>query len=167
MVVTASRVEAIDLSVVRPERVGVIIYKKTKLGTIFGMGIDTKFLDITDFGGRMEKKDKSALDGALREFREETLGMFGPISEIGSCLALYDKRNMIVFVPVTQCPRAICSEFDRRFDLVTRETRKNPEVSAIKWLTQKDMRNAIYRKSRMFGRVKRFLAEADKRYRIF
>ena len=70
-------VSNVNLSRIRPRRAGVIIYTVSNGRLYFAMGLDSNTHDLTDFGGTVEyETDENAVKGALREFSEETLGIF-------------------------------------------------------------------------------------------
>ena len=70
----------VDLYHNKQLRAGVIVYVEIpgqhKSQLFFCLGLDQRTGDITDFGGGVTKKDPTALHAALREFHEETLGIF-------------------------------------------------------------------------------------------
>lgn len=70
----------VDLYQNKQLRAGVIVYVEipnaNKPQLFFCLGLDQRTGDITDFGGGVTKKDPTALHAALREFHEETLGIF-------------------------------------------------------------------------------------------
>jgi len=60
----------------RPYRGGVIPYFFYNNKPIFMMGVDRRYGELTDFGGKIcYKKDKNFLQGSLRELKEESLGI--------------------------------------------------------------------------------------------
>jgi hypothetical protein len=73
----------------------------------FGLGVDWKSGDLTDFGGFAEYYDngyggfdKTALDTALREFEEESLGVFGKPTkqQLNDSTVIYTRQTMILIV---------------------------------------------------------------------
>jgi hypothetical protein len=70
----------VDLFKSKQLRAGVIAYIEVpgpvRPQLYFCLGLDQRTGDITDFGGGVTKKDSTALHAALREFHEETLGIF-------------------------------------------------------------------------------------------
>jgi len=97
-------IKNIDFMTFRPKRSGVIVYTKYKKSTHFISGIDNESGDVTNFAGGVSYKNKNenGLIGGLREFSEESLGIFGYISvdEIKNCLAVYDQNDLIIFIPL-------------------------------------------------------------------
>lgn len=134
--VKISKVCEVDWGIIRPGRGGVIVYTTLEDDTYFGLGIDAKSGDYTDFGGGIRyKKDGTAVRGSLREFIEETLGVFGWISEdqITEAVAVYSSSMIIFFIRIEFSPgttsKSISDLFDRRLKFLT-----DPEVSKIVWL---------------------------------
>lgn len=103
------RVGDIDWRLLRPFRAGVIMYEKTAptfdgnaIAPTFCLGVDASSGEITDFGGGISyRKDKTTLLGALREFAEESHGVFGTFTpeKIQNCMAIYNNAMMIIFIP--------------------------------------------------------------------
>lgn len=75
-----------DLSSIKVRRAGVIPYTVCNGRLFFLMGVDSQYNQVTDFGGG-SKKDENALQTALREFNEETNGIF---SNYTSCQQSFD-----------------------------------------------------------------------------
>ena len=83
-------------------RSGVIPYKKLSNGNNeFCFGIDSKHLSVGSFSGSL-KKGESVVDAGLREFSEESLGVFDIIDkkDIMNCIAVYDDLQVIMFLPI-------------------------------------------------------------------
>nr|QBK89882.1 MAG: NUDIX hydrolase [Pithovirus LCPAC101] len=127
----------------RIERSGVIIYTICDNKFYFGLGVDHESGDITDFGGGIKKKDFSLIDGTLREFTEESLGVFGKFShdEIEKCICVYNQHTMIVFIPLKLDKNKINKTFNQRLKYV-----KEPEVDSIFWITKETFINLVYGK---------------------
>ena len=80
-------------------RAGVIITTENSTGSIvYGLGIDRCSREITDFGGRVERKDENFIEAAFREFREETLDLAPLPSEdtILKCQCVIGKKLCFV-----------------------------------------------------------------------
>ena len=82
-----------------PIRSGAIIYTHHLGETYFCMGIDSCYGDLTDFAGGV-KGGESIIRGGLRELYEESLGIFGELSEknISQNLAFYSNNMVIMFI---------------------------------------------------------------------
>jgi len=59
-----------------PTRCGIIPFINDNNGIQLCMGIDRKSNEISDFGGGLKKSDLYDIDGAFREFKEESLNVF-------------------------------------------------------------------------------------------
>lgn len=129
------RIKNIDFSTFKPVRAGVIVYTFHKHKTFFILGIDTKSGDVTDFAGGVSFKKEDPLSGGLRELMEESLGIFGNIrvDEIINCISVYDKENLIIFVPINIDINSKIDEFSFRVKHL-----RNPEVIKLKILSKKD-----------------------------
>lgn len=165
-------VKNINLEYVRPQRAGIIIYTVTNGSIFFGLGLDSRTHDLTDFGGGVYYKlDINVLRGATREFEEETLEIFEPftIEDIKQCPVIYDDNNLIVFVHLDIDPDATCSAFNEKYKQIVDKQHfysdkmryiREPEVCGITWLTWEEFRYVIETKGIMFSRVQKFLARA-------
>jgi hypothetical protein len=157
-------VRTLNIDVVKPQRSGIIIYTVVNGSIYFGLGLDTKTHDLTDFGGTVVyKKDFTAVRGAIREFEEETLGIFetfGP-DDIKDCPVIYDEYNMIIFVHMDIDPDETSDIFNQKYKEHL-ENRKNklPEVCGITWLNWEDFQSIIKQQGVLFSRVRRFLIKA-------
>lgn len=156
-----SVVSHINWSKVRPARAGVIPYIRNEKddALVFAFGVDINFRELTDFGGGVSyKKDKSAVVGALREFREESLGVFGSFKpkDIGNCFVLYNLEMMIVFMLADVNPEEINQLFHEKL-----KDEKDPEVDDILWLPIKELQEGLKPTSRLiYDRVKDLLVKA-------
>lgn len=140
------RVGDIDWRQLRPFRAGVIMYEKTALafdknagGLSFCLGVDASSGEITDFGGGISyRKDKTTLLGALREFTEESHGVFGTFTPdaIQNCMAIYNNAMMIIFIPRTLNESGSHDAITQRFhDKLTARS----ESCDLTWLSVNDM----------------------------
>jgi len=134
-------VSRIDWSRFRPKRAGIIPYTFHEGKIIFGMGIDHKFQELTDFGGGARyTKDKDAVVGALREFTEESLHVFGPLfpESIQNAIVSYTQVMAIFFVYINVNPRHASLLFQERVS-----TLDVPEVSSLAWLSLDEFKQAL------------------------
>lgn len=128
------RVKNLDFSLLKPSRAGVIVYTQYEGKIYFISGIDNKTGEVTDFGGGVSYKiDTNALSGGLREFMEESLGIFGAINleEIKDCPVVYDPNNIIIFVPMKIDMELVYTEFINRLKYFP-----VPEVKDITFLNK-------------------------------
>jgi len=125
-------------------RAGIIPYRYSKNGLIFLMGVDKKFKEITDFGGGYNrKKDKNKVDTALREFKEETLGIFGEITreQIQDSLAIINNKNLIIFLHMPILEKETIQLFEEKHKKV-----KYSEIETLVWLNLEEFENLVNEK---------------------
>lgn len=154
-------VRNLDLDHVRPKRAGIIIYTVKDGSVYFGLGVDTKTHDLTDFGGGVSyKTDNNAVRGAIREFEEESLEIFESLTfnDIEHCPVIYDKNNLIIFLHIDIDPDAVSEAFNAKYKSVMRNLES--EVCAITWLTWEEFKYSIREPDIMFSRVQKFLLQA-------
>ena len=173
-VVTKTIVQNLNLECVKPQRAGIIPYTVVNGAIYLGMALDSRTHDLTDFGGGViYRTDRDAIRGALREFEEETLSIFEPISseDIGHCPVIYDDRNLIVFVHIDIDPDTVCLAFNEKFEKALEtlppqeesgRRRGEPEVCGITWLTWEEFQDCLKVRGIMFSRVQKFLFRAEK-----
>ena len=165
-----------------PTRAGIIVWSRdssAESGLKFCLGLDCKSGDITDFGGGVSyRKDGSALNGALREFNEESHGVFGEFtpSQLQDCMVIYNRSMLIIFLridniasplidltvnePVTVEPGPV--ELSAKF-----ESRATPrsEISNLIWVDETEFRDLIvtgvHHGRRLYSRVRNLLLHAE------
>jgi len=161
-------VHNLNLEYVTPQRAGIIIYTVVNGAIYFGLGLDAKTHDLTDFGGGVSyKTDLNVIRGAIREFEEETLEIFDPITadDLKQCPVIYDKNNLIIFVHIDIDPDTISNTFNSKYQQIIDMNRgkrkvRDPEVCGITWLTWEEFQKSINEKGIMFSRVQRLLSRA-------
>jgi hypothetical protein len=150
-------------------------------GTVYmGLGIDANTHELTDFGGGVDYKiDANAIEGGLREFQEETLGIFQPLTPVDviKSLVVLDDKNLVIFVRVPFAPDIISGAFntayskrvdsnnqirDRKaiFDAINTNELYDPEMCGITWLTLQEFQVCIHSSSTMYSRVQQLLKRA-------
>jgi hypothetical protein len=146
------RVKNIDWSKTSHCRGGIIPYTLINGHLILGIGRDQKSKMLTDFGGWIKWKEKEGtLKGALREFGEETLGVFGHFTEeqIEESVIVYNSKMAIIFLHLTFSPSFISFRFRQMFEkkvMIHEKTAipgessrlqryRLPEMSEIVWVT--------------------------------
>ena len=162
------KVKELDLTAVKPQRAGIILYTKMNEVFYFGLGVDTMTKEYTDFGGGIsykDKFDKNVIAGALREFNEETLNIFGDwcYDDVQDSLALYNLSNLIIFKYITVDSynelTLIKNTFLTAYQDMTEHGIK-PEVCDIEWLTLNELKVQITMRDNLFHRIQFFLQKA-------
>lgn len=130
---------------------------------LFGLGVDSTYNQLTDFSGGISyhRKEEDFIEGSLREFHEETLGIFGDISseEIQDCLVLHNSSMMLILLPfeitMKKCNKAF-AEAHANYPLY----RRPPEISRIEWvdyhqlkLLSREEGSTLYKKLKDFLRL--------------
>ena len=160
------QVKEIDLNLIKPSRAGVILYTKIGNETYFGLGIDTGSKELTDFGGGIsyKERDKDVILGALREFKEETLGIFPTkVEDVLESLVIYNGQNLTIFKSiVVEDVEELC--YLRHLFLKTHQKQSHAEVSDIVWMTMNEFKHAIMTRGKMFFRLQNFLQKAGNFY---
>ncbi len=133
-----------DLRKINVRRSSVIPYIIINDSIYFLFGIDTDSGDITDFGGGC-KSNEFALYGGLREFEEESNGIFGPVyDEIkkSNYVALKDRNMATIFVPLEK-------EWLHTAKKIFENERKNTktkcrlEIKELLWLSEEHLENML------------------------
>jgi len=134
-------------------RGGVIVYQRWKETLIFGFGKNSLIGQLGDFGGGIKKRDASLIDGALREYREESLNVFGSVDldRDDHLIASDEHQQLIIFLKVAVDPLIIHGRFENRLT-------KQSECSEIVWLSvdslfkllMNDPQSILYPKIREF-----------------
>jgi hypothetical protein len=154
-----STVKNINLDCVKPERAGIIIYTVIDGAFYMGLCVDAKSHDLTDAGGRVNyETDHNVIQGAIREFEEETLGIFDPIEfdDIKDCPVIYDDQNLIIFMHINIDPNLVSKVFHESY-LQTPKRRNYPEVCGVTWLTWEEFQYCLHHNGILYSRVQRFL----------
>lgn len=145
----------LDMDLSHSIRAGAIIYTKTKKETLFCLGVDSQSGDLTDFGGGV-KKNETIIQGGLREFKEESQGVFNShlnIDSLSRSIAVHSHNMLIMFIPAKINLDDSLETFTKRII-----SKRNPEVKEIVWLTTEELIDSISgRGRRMYSRVKRLL----------
>jgi hypothetical protein len=151
------KIRDIDWNVVKPNRGGIVVYFKTPSNIVmpatnkevneilFCFGIDAKFNELTDFGGGISLKRETVIEGALREFREESHGVFEQLipSNLSDCLAIYNESTMIIFVEL----RVTLDNEDRHLLNLTFKSRlhEKSEISSLVWINSSELLSLLER----------------------
>lgn len=146
---------------VRSVRCGIIPYTFSGGRLHFLLGRDKTTGELGDFGGGV-KKDEWLLTGGLREFIQETKGIFGglynSINQLTNKLALYSPQMTIIFVPVLS---DWLEKAPALFKSRVSSDRHSNEMSELVWLDDRSFHyHVTSRSSRMmWKKVKTFLQD--------
>lgn len=131
---------------IRVKRAGIIPMIKRGGHTFYGLGLDQSSGDITEFAGGREGKDKDMLETALREFKEETFGIFNidrKMVEEQNNDVLFDSYSCIFLVQIDD--KNFMSLVDK-FNLKIKEMKKNKikiENGLLFWVTGDQLRTLL------------------------
>ena len=147
-------VHKLDLNLNKPKRGGVILYTVINKQIFFGLGVDKKYNELTDFSGGISRKDATAIDGALREFCEETEGLFSIKENVMHSPVIVDKHNLIMFLYTDEHPDDITYNFQAQ------EKTHKSEIKDIVWVTEQELKLAIQLNlPYIYSRLRNFLAK--------
>ena len=139
-------------------RAGVIPYTIDNGNVYFAFGLDTKFNELTDFGGGVKQNDDSVISGGIREFIEESLTVFEPVckEDLGNNYVLYNNKMLIILIFYSVKPATMRKMFDeKKQKLVARDPSKTFEVGEIIWVSKDDLIQSLAgRGLAMYSRVK-------------
>ena len=150
----------IQWSLYRPKRGGVIVYTNHNNKFQFALGLDRKSEELTDFGGGIRySTDQVAYYGALRELKEESLGVFGDISQsvLQDAIVLCDLNMMIILIQLNVDPDSIVIDFNEKKKTISSDKLEN---STIVWLSEKtflDIARGITISMNIFNKVSDFI----------
>lgn len=135
-------------------RAGILPYTIYQNRLYFGFGIDNQTSDLTDFGGGVQIKDNDPINAAIREFREESLGVFEPLwsNDLNGQYIIYNNKTLIVLLYCGDVnPLEITQTFNNK---VTARS----EVKGIIWLSAEALRDSLDNYGyRIYSRVRNLL----------
>jgi len=155
-------------------RGGVIPYFRHNGQIYFCLGIDSRTRELTDFGGGLELQDSGFIECAKREFTEETLGIFGEITDEDwdSSIVLYNRLPwahrgkmlpqdmIIILLEVKGRPEEYCRKYQEKYHTsIKNDQSKFIENKSIIWVSLDQLRRIIEDKfsQKMYQKVKEFL----------
>ena len=143
-------VRNLKLDKMKQIRAGIIPYFVKDNKKYFGLGVDNKYGSLTDFGGGVKITFENVIEGAIREFKEETLNVFPNISSsmIKNGIAVYNDHVVIIFVKFSLNYFHI-DAIKRNF-LEKAEKRQHLEICTICWYQQTKLLE-IVNKFHQFG----------------
>ena len=147
-------------------RAGVIPYSIINNSLYFLLGVDTKTGELTDFGGGV-KYNESSIDGAMREFEEETYRCLARkhydvrSDELQQSKILSDKEKMtIIFMKID--PEWFNKASDNFFHNKQYSNLRYHEISKIIWVHENKFRkliNGYNDKNIMWSKIQNFLCK--------
>lgn len=153
---------------VKSIRCGVVPYTYKSGHLYFCLGRDRTTGELGDFGGGV-KKDERVLSAGLREFAQETKGIFGEryssINNVTNKVALCTPQMTIIFVPVSPDWIEKAPELFRNKSCTDKHSN---EMTELVWLDERSLRyhvtsgssKMIWRKVKTFFRDN-FLTERE------
>lgn len=144
------------------ERGGVILITDHNQRTNYGLGTDRLTNELTDFGGKIHSFENSIV-GALREFTEETLGIFETptLDEIQNCIVIHNEYMLIIFIRVEMDPVDICNAFGDAFSATKKE---ESEISSIMFFTENQFIEMLHHSRNVYSKLAWFLCDAKNFY---
>jgi len=142
-------------------RAGVIMMTTLHDQRLYGFGVDKTYNQLTDFAGGV-KKYENAIEAALREFSEETYGLFTkiPIQHVADSMVIYDKHNLILFLNIDSTMIDI-NDLSVAFQALKKEHQGKIEIDHIMWITEQQLQYAIqYHTNFIYSRLRNFLDKA-------
>lgn len=117
----------------------------------FAFGVENGVAAIGDFGGHREKKDRDALDAALREYQEEALEVFGELNRdlVQNYYVLEGADTVEILLPVAP---PFYQYTERFHQLVGNNT--DHEVQSIIWLSRRQLLTAVDSQESAFSGTK-------------
>ena len=172
-VVISTAGQCIDAKIT-PERGGVILYTVYHKQLYIGLAVDSASHDLTDFGGRIYyDNDPDCITGSLREFREESLSVFEPITtdQVKGYITIYDKHNIIMFLHLDVKPNDVSQRFlSVHNEQVTQRgnnANRRLEVCGITWLTITAFISAVGTYGTIYERVRKVLLQVPDWHEVF
>lgn len=131
------------------KRCGVIPYTVVNNIVYFLCAIDTKTGDYCDFGGGV-KRTETAIEGGIREFREESISIFeedvySANTYINTAAIDDDRREMsIIFLPLQSEWFDTCGKL---FNEAKKRSKEPLEVSDVEWLKEDEFYEIAFSRS--------------------
>lgn len=160
--VSVKKISNFNLSI-RFQRGGVIVYHFKNKKLYFGFGVDSIYNELTDFGGHLDRSDKNVIEGALRECKEESLGVLNyTYKNVLNDLILYDDKMAILMVKTDESMDKINLQFNNKLMY-----HKKVEVNDVVWLSLEELQHELsLSHGRIYNRVKDLLVRAGDFYKF-
>ena len=145
-----------------PTRGGIIIYTTYHQQIYLGLAVDSQTHDLTDFGGQLYyDSDPDCIAGSLREFQEETMGIFAPLTaeHVAPYTSIHDEANIITFLHLAVHPDQVSAAFLNAHSEHIRKLKKKPEVCGITWLSMDEFTAAVATPGVLYQRLQKVLSQ--------
>ncbi len=148
---------------VYPRRASVVPYV-VRRGTVYVLyGVDAASQDITDLGGGV-KKYENGLTAGLREFREESKGVFSDVytsvwKSSWKSVGIHTDSMSVMYLRVDD---TYYNTVVDAFSATKKDTKD--ELDRLIWLSEADFTDVVrgkHRKHHMWGRIKNFYKGCD------
>ncbi len=139
------------------DRCGIVPCKKINGKLIMAFGIDRDSGDISNYSGKPIITDGGPINASIREFMEETYGVFGcPTAEsLTDSFCIYNDTELIIFAMTDWNSDEVCRKFNR---IKTSDS----EMSELCFLTANDLMLALAESgtSKFYDRVRNLFVDA-------
>lgn len=124
-------------------RGGIIPYYDYPEIRLYAFSIENGSGSLCDFGGHIEPEDNDLLDAIIREYYEESFGVFGKYTreEILTCKAMAGTETYQILVPSKLNPRDTINLFRQKLKHI--QPSISHEVQGIVWLSKNQIYNII------------------------
>lgn len=121
-------------------RAGIIPMIEQNGVRFFAFGVENGVAAIGDFGGHVERHDRDALDAAIREYREESLNVFGEITRemLQDCYVLDGVDTAEILFPVV----GPLYQYTKRFNELVGDNLQH-EVQSVIWMSRRQLLTAL------------------------
>lgn len=158
MQVEIKKVCEINTNEYKPLRAGIIPYTFQNRELSIGIGIDSKYHEFTDFSGTVNYVEENCIEGAIREFKEETLSVFKDITplDIQNYYAICDTKLMVIFVGFNVKKDIVLDKFKKSYKTV-----KKSENCGFIWVEPEFFQSLITEPGKMFEKLRKTLFESN------
>lgn len=139
------------------KRAGIIPYRQSHPGIRLLLGVDTPTGEDTDLGGGVKTSDCGSIHAGIREFSEESFGIFGKIrpNELNNCLAVFNEELLIIFLPLKYDFEQSRQLFNSR-----RLEKEYSEIADLREYSEVEFIDRIINPGKMYERIRLLLYHA-------